>query len=297
LPASLLYERAVATLGDARAVWDNLEARIGATNGTDTPNESGTEVAQIIRTENHLSSDPQNAAPEPMGELLRALCGTAWPAESGEFVRVYREAAKAYALRGRPVGCAPTLVYRYFNGPGLVKLGMMPALRKTPKGRTALKMLEDEVDSAEHADSDVAWAAVLTELKRPEAWRAIPTADVQLARPDSASMFVTFDGPADAARADRSSATKMHAALALGVPPRTDCFLEVSLPPSSEAPLRFPTLADAGWYAHFRSAPPDAPHGLTRPHDPRLPPQPEAVRPPGTLAELPSSENLRILPK
>jgi hypothetical protein len=109
-------------------------------------------------------------------------------------------------------------------------------------------------------------------------------------------MFVTFEDPD--APINRNSAAEVHAALALWRPSNDDCFVEVTLPTTPGAALTVPTLADAGWYGFFVSAPPGARCGWTDPHEYATNPQrqPEAVRTPGSLAELLSSSDVRILP-
>lgn len=290
--ASQLYRNAVAALGTRQADWAEAEARIEATVGPDRRNEDGAAVAQMIRTENHLSVDPLRAVPEPMSELLGELAEATWAHDAVGVRDKYNAVVSGYALRGRPVEGPPGTYYRYLNGPGLLK-GIPVALEEAGAEHLA-QVLRWHVDAAEREEGGANWQDVLDEVRDPRVWDLLPRGRLLLARRGDPSMFVTFDDPD--APIDRDRASQVHAALGLNWPLRDECFIQVWLPASPAAALHVPTFADARWFRFFQSAKPDARCGRTRPHDGSLPAQPEAVRATGTLGELHSSSDLRILP-
>lgn len=285
---SQLYDNAVNALGSRRASWKALEQRIGAIRGPERPNEDGPDVVEMIRTEHQLSDDPTQALPSPMSGLLGDLCGAAWPSDAMGFRDTYNGVVRQYALRGQPIAADPDRAYRYLNGPAVFQKGIRPALPNVVRDSLGPLM-----DAAERTNRATTWQDVLVEVAKPVVWDAFDRQAVPLAAPGMPSMFVTLDDPGHSI--NRNSATKVHAALALWKP-RSDCFVEARLAPRADKPLKMPTFADAGWFRFFRSAGVGEPNGWTRPHDPGLPPQPEAVREPAALAELQSSQDLRILP-
>jgi len=150
--------------------------------------------------------------------------------------------------------------------------------------------LDEKIAAAHNGAAGVSWDTVLEFVTSPDVWNALPLEEVPLSR--ARSTFVTFDA---GQRVHRDSAGWMHTALALWKP-RQDCFLQSQYAPNLDRPLRYPTLADAGWFRHFQSAEPAEPHGWTRPHDSALPRQPEAVHKPSRLKALESPRDLRMVP-
>ena len=292
---SRLYEEALAALGGRQSDWTQAENRIGAVVLPDPANGNGADVVEIIQSENHLSADPPRFDPAVMCELLADLADVPWPDEPVDIRDTYDRVVGRYALRGKAVDNAPGTHFRYVNGPAIFAKGIPAALGGPPTALVADALLA-LITAAERGDGGTTWQDVLDEVRDPVLWGSLPRDQVHLARPGSASMFVTFDD--SNAGIDRDSATTVHAALALWWPRNDACFVELPLPTTNAAPLHVPTLADAGWYGFFRSAAPDAGCGWTNPHPapPGLPPQPEAVRAPGTLEELLSSSDLRIVP-
>ncbi len=294
---SRLYLNATAALGARQADWARAEAHLSTVAGPDPdrPNEDGAAVVAMIQTENHLSEDLKKAAPKPMSELLADLASAPWNSDPAEVRDTYNQIVGKHVLRGKPIDHSPDQHLRYINGPDMLAKWIPDALAKA--GATAIaNALRMLIDDAEHGTGGTTWRDVLDDVQDAAVWSSLPGDQVSLTRPANASMFVTFDDPK--APMNRDSAGEVHAALALRLPRHGDCFLEATLPTAGTDQLRIPTFADAGWSCFFRSAPPDAPCGRTQPHwHPANPPaQPEAVREPGTLAELQSSSDLRILP-
>jgi len=127
-------------------------------------------------------------------------------------------------------------------------------------------------------------------LKETDVWDDMPFDRVGVS--GSESVFVTFDA---GQQTERDDADWMRAALALRKE-RHDCFIELQYRGDAVDALLFPTLADAGWFRYFRSVGSDSDHGLTAPHNPHMPAQPEAVHPPAMMAVLDSPDSLRLVP-
>jgi hypothetical protein len=245
----------------------------------------------IIETENQLSADPASADPALLAEALSLLGAVAWPADVGGVCRAYGAAVAPYALHGKPVASRPAVVFRYVTGAGFWKQ-IVAALRNSREDTLASE-LDDLVTRAERQPAETTWDEVVEFATDPGVWSVLDRAAVRLG--GGASAFVTFDAGQPV---QRESSAWLHAALALWRPwnPR---FAEVRYATSSADTLRFPTLADAGWFRWFRSAAVGEPHGWIRPHPPLdsvADRQPEAVHETPTLARLQSPADLRIVP-
>jgi len=194
---------------------------------------------------------------------------------------------RSFALRGSRIRSSPTTLYRYCNGPGLLR-AVSTVLESTSPNLA--RRLEQLIGDAANGGSGVSSDRVMEFITSPEVWSVLPRKHVPLSL--GKSTFVTFDRSQGA---NRQSSAWVHSALALRKP-RDDCFIESRYTPDPVEPLHFPTVADAGWSRHFYSAEAEAPHGWTRPHDASLPPQPEAVHRSAGLAVLDAPSDLRLLP-
>lgn len=285
-PPSELYARAREALGSAKADWDQTAEQMERVDGPDVKNQSGSDAVRMIRTEQQLSDDPKSAAPELMKLLLACLASVRWPNDPMAFAQAYGNVMGIFALLGQPIRFSPDALYRYCNGPGLLR-AVSDALRTTRPNFA--QRLDQLIHAAASGTAGVSWDTVMDFVTTSEVWHAIPLDEVPLSR--AASTFVTFDASQPA---KRESARWMHSALALWKPV-TECFLESQYGTDHAGDLRYPTLADAGWFRYFRSAEPTEPHGWTNPHDAALPPQPEAVHGSGSLGALQSADDLRVL--
>jgi len=295
LPDSQLYINAVNALGRAdRAIWDEVHDKIAAVIGPNVRNQSGSDVADNIRNENHLTDDPQDATPGLMRVALEALCGASWPDEPHEFAEEYDNTLAAARLQGRSIQAEDKVLYRYMAQYTFAYIA--EALRDAGRIRDADE-LADWIDRAEDKEAGTSWHDVMTFVKHPTIWADPATRSVLLT--GAHSMFVTFDpnSPPPTTPAKRNDAAWMHAALALWRPP-FECMLEARYEARDDDKLKHPTFADAGWFRFFRPAGADEPHGWTRPHrdhEDDLPPQPEAVQEPQTLARLQNPDDFRIV--
>ena len=286
MPVSQLYTNAVNSLGPDLASWEQTAQLINAVVGRDPRNQNGSDTLDIIQSEHQLSSDPPNADPVLMREVLLALANASLPASDGPFGRVYEQVIAQYALNGLPISSRPAMLFRYLGRPGVFEL--VADAMENAGAYSAARVLRRMVSDARNGRRT--WDAVVRFLRRSAIWNSFPRSQVYLCGREA--MFVTFEGSDSL---PRTSAVAAHSALALWQPCNT-CFLEVRYAPQPGDDLLYPTLADAGWFRYFRSAPATEPHGWTRPHDPQFPPQPEAVQRRVTFDRLASPDDLRALP-
>lgn len=96
----------------------------------------------------------------------------------------------------------------------------------------------------------------------------------------SRHVFVTFKTPDGNLVTDVLGSAR-EIMEALGVIPQADQdVIGLQHPPSPDAPLKYPTVADGGWSEYFAVSKPADSHGWTRPiSDPRARRWPEAVHP------------------
>lgn len=292
---SRLYQNAVGALGDRQDAWEATRARLLQV----CPDEhadanlagSGPAVVRIIETENQLSDDPPNAEPARLAAVLATLSAVPWPADDQGVRDAYEEAVAPHALEGQPIASRPRVAFRYITGAGFWKQ-IVKALRDAHEDILASE-LDDVMTRADRQPEQASWGEVAAFVTDPAVWAVLNRGGVRLG--DGTGVFITFDAGQPA---HRDSSLWLHAALALRRPwkPR---FAEVRYNVGKADKLRFPTLADAGWFRWFRSATVGEPHGWTRPHppcDPNADCQPEAVHETPTLARVRSPAGLRIVP-
>jgi hypothetical protein len=266
-------------------------AAIRAVAGPDPHNESGESVLAMIQSEHQLSRDPGSADAEWMGRLLAELFAVNWTDLPSGVARSYERLVRQFAQKGPSIAAKPPLLFRYVNGPGI--FGQIRKALETA-GSTAFAEELNRLITTAHNGSGRTWKDVLTFIQEDPVWTAIPHDRVRLS--GHHSTFVTFDLDGSS-KPLQGSAAKMHAALALWKPVNA-CFVELRYRPEPSEVLRFPTLADAGWFRFFWSAPSGEPYGWTRPHDVTLGPRPEAVHddPAPTLARIERPMDIQVLP-
>lgn len=282
--ASKLYQNAVAALGPNAAARQAAREKIARAPVEDSANQSGQAVARMVQTEHQLSDDPRTAEPELMKLLLACLSSMRWPAEAQAFARAYGLASGLFRLRGRPIQSSPDVLFRYCNGPGLIRK-ICDELEAADS--EFAEVLRQFVERASNGTGS--WADAIDFLRTPEVWQELPREAINVS--GTPSVFVTFDA---GQTTDRNNAEGMHRALALWKP-KSECFIELRYPADQVEELRFPTLADAGWFRYFHSVEPGTPHGLTKPHDQNLAKQPEAVHEPRTLSVLTTPRDVRLI--
>lgn len=294
---SRLFDEACSTLDDVgRGRVTALLTRMEAVVGPDPPNQTGADIARLLRDEEQLSDRPDDADGTVLADLLLELCAALdGVSDAGALARRYESAMDGgFRLRGPATAARPAALRRYLNGPGLFK-AVVSHLRDIGEDEDADELAR-LIAEAHGGRPGMTWEPVAEFLRDAHVW-AMATRGGGPGLSASESTFVTFDAPGVTVRPD--SASWMHAALALWKP-RSECFVALTYAPVAGEPLRTPTLADAGWYRHFRGAPAGAPHGWTHPHAdadlrPAPEPQPEAVHSRPRLGRLRRSGDLRLL--
>jgi hypothetical protein len=287
---SELYRKAYAALGSDRAAWDEAAGRISTAPVSKPRNEDGPDVLANIRDEQQLSDDPDRAEPALLVALLLALSQVRWPTSAVAFKERYERTVRGWRLKGRPLLQRPAQVYRYINGPGIF-LAVVAAFREADLDDLAEELTEACERAADAADP-LTWDGVLALLQDRRLWDAIPRDSVRMSR--SSSSFLTFDAGQPV---ERSDAAWMHAALGLSLP-RDACLLELRYATRPPDRIRFPTVADAGWYRWYRGAGSGEPHGWTNPHalvqhSPLR--QPEAVQRTPNMDRLAGPQDIRLV--
>ena len=292
---SRLYQNAVSALSARQAAWEATRTRLLQVDpgGQGDPNlaGSGPAVVRIIETENQLSDDPPNADPALLAAALTKLSAVSWPADVEGVQEAYEKALAPHALRGQPIASKPPVVFRYITGTDFWER-IAKALRDVHEDILASE-LDDLMARAGRQPAEASWDEVAEFVTDPAVWGILNRKAVPLG--GGKGMFVTFDA---GQAVHRDSSRWLHAALALRCPwkPR---FAEIRYTLRKADELRFPTLADAGWFRWFRSAAVGEPYGWTRPHpplDPEADRQPEAVHKTPSLARVRSSADVRIVP-
>ncbi|MBC8443298.1 hypothetical protein H8D79_01085 [PVC group bacterium] len=284
--ASKLYQNAVATLGASASAWQAAHEKIEHAPAEDSENQSGRVIVDMIEGEHQLSTNPGEGEPGLMAELLTQLAAVEWPKRSAAFTKAYEAALRSFALKGPATKFRPDVLFRYCNGPGLMKR-LLTALRGSRSAaRRRLALL---ISSALNGRDGVTWTRVVEMLKAEPVWRSLPKGEAKLSGGDS--VFVTFD---HGQHTERDDARWLHEALALWKP-LGPCLIEVRYGLEKAGDLHFPTLADAGWFRYFRSAEPTQDHGWTRPRSGTAR-QPEAVHGQKTLDVVASPDDIRLVP-
>jgi len=289
---SQLYQNALNRLGAAAVVWNARLAEIQTVRGPDPSNQNGNRIAELIQSEEQLSSDPGNQHPDELIQFIHRLnaitCGTA---NTKRFADQFDLACKPSERLGQPIADAnrPGIVYRYILA-GAALFELIASSLSSSGFPTKALIFRKRIAEARNPSSGVTWNDVADLLRSADIWDYVPKDQIKLH--GGTSTFVTFDGPNPI---DRSSGRDIFNKLALWLPGPPVCFLEAKYPPSPALVLHFPTIADAKWYKHFQGVRHGAPHGWTKPHsgDDQ---QPEAVQVPPTLADLRQPTDIRVLP-
>jgi len=285
-----LYRAAVAKLNATeRKAWADTARRMKKVKGPHPVNQSGRDAVFQVMSERQLSSAPQAAEPSLMTGLILAMANAAWPnpADAVSYEAMHKEITRPFRLKGQRIRSAPAVLIRYWNGPGTLGYLIQSAENSGCEFAGELRELFRAADDETRPET---WHDVVDFLKETDVWEDLPLSEVAMS--GSASVFVTFDA---GQHTERDDADWMHAALALWRG-RHDCFIELHYQRDAVDALLFPTLADAGWFRYFRSVGTDSDHGLTAPHGPDMPAQPEAVHPPAMMTVLDSPDRLRLVP-
>jgi hypothetical protein len=260
---------------------DALEAQVPRDD-----NLCGRLLRRNLQQENQHSESPERADPTLYAAFLRDLCEP--PCDLGDRAQLkerYETVCRAHRLSGPAVQTRPVVLLRYVSVDGFA-WKIVEALRRS--GSRFFAQFDELLHRPEHEKDR--WPRILSLLQKADVWRQLPHHQVSLT--GHHVMFVTF---AVEPAIERTSSEPLWCALALWAP-LTSPLLELSLePPTDHRQLKLPTVADAGWYGWFQSAPPGAPHGMTGPRDPVQSPQPEAVMLPGSLAAVAGPRGLRLL--
>lgn len=287
-PSSLFVAAEANLRDDHREGLRVLLTAIEAVSPSDL-NAAGPDLRRNIEREEQLSSNPHGAEPMLLQAFLQELqtapCDHKDPPS---LKRAYEVSANRHAFKGMPVRSPSTGLLRYIFVDGFFSRLANKLLDRSSAFGFRLQQLIDQASS-----NRTGWQRVLSFVQRPEVWSAIPHEEIRLAQANS--MFVTFEGHGGSTVFNRSSTSAVWNALALWWP-KPSALLEISLElPIDPRVLRFPTVADAGWYSWFQCAPIDAQHGWTNPRDPSLPPQPEIIMSTVFLSEIADPARLRIL--
>lgn len=270
MATSHLYAGLIARLSLAAPEWEALLATLRGMSGSDALNHSGDITVQNIHLEDQLSTNPSTADAALFEAFARdLLTALATSCSDNDIGDKYENACKPHVLKGRCIPTTPKRVFRYVNGSGILRKINSHLQTSHPSIADELSRL---IDEAESGTPGATWTAALEFAMHTDVLRKI-TPPIKLAPREH--VFVTFDTTSSHAR---RTATSVHNALALWLPLRP-CFIEFSYIPEPSS-LRYPTVADAGWFKFYRSTPHTEDHGWTNPHatDPPEERQPEAVQ-------------------
>jgi len=282
---SPLYNHALSLLGVEVDRWESSRVRLAgipAQPGGDPRNTTGAHIVANLEREHQLSPNPGAPDGKLYARFLGRLTEEDWSTSKEASAR-YDKLCDDHALQAPIINSTPFRLYRYINGPGLLR-SIVEQLRRL--GSIDTDYLAQDVGRLLRGED---YDGAIRYVTHPRAWSKVPRGNVLLAPRRAA--FVTFDGGAPGI--NRRSPAVMHGALALHFP-RKQCFLALAFDRRSDDELRFPTVAEAGWFRWFVSSPHGEPHGWTAPHNPRLPRQPEAVMPTPTLERI-DREDLVLL--